>query len=211
MALTDLQVRKLTPKKARFEVLDDNGLNIRVMPTGKKTWVFRYNFEGTPRRMTLGAYPAITLAEAREKHALASQNIVKGIDPGVKAQEEKAKRKAAPTFQELLDEFWDMELTHKPTGKERKRLVEKDALSSWGKRKVSSITRRDAVLLLDEVRKRAPISANRVQGVLVVFSILRRARALLIIPLCTGMRRTKRKWPFKPCLRMQNLRNFGMS
>lgn len=191
MTLTDLTIRKMTPKTERFEILDANGLYIRVMPTGKKSWVFRYNFEGTPRRMTLGSYPAVTLAEAREKHSLASQDIVKGIDPGVKAQEEKAKRKAAPTFQELLDEFWEMELIHKPTGKERKRLVEKDALASWGKRKVSSITRRDALLLLDEVRKRAPITANRVQGVLVRMFNFASERGIIDFSPLTGMRRTR--------------------
>jgi hypothetical protein len=88
MPLTDLQVRNMTPKKERFEVLDNKGLYLRIMPTGKRPWVFRYNFEGTPRRVTLGSYPAMTLAEVREKHALASLEIIKGIDPCVKVQEE---------------------------------------------------------------------------------------------------------------------------
>ena len=125
MTLTDLQVRKMTPKNHRFELLDGDGLYIRIMPTGRKSWVFRYNFEGTPRRMTLGSYPALTLAEAREKHAQAVQKVQKGIDPGAKALMEKAKRKAAPTFKDLLEEFWTLELSLQTSGKERKRLIEK--------------------------------------------------------------------------------------
>ena len=93
MPLTDLWVRKIPPKTQRFEVLDGNGLYIRVMPTGRKSWVFRYNFEGNARRMTLGSYPTMTLSQAREKHALALQDVERGIGPGLKAQAEKAKRK----------------------------------------------------------------------------------------------------------------------
>jgi len=61
---------------------------------------------------------------------------------------------------DLLAEYWDMELKHTPSGKERKRLLTKDILPVWGTRKASSITRRDAVLLLDNVRDRAPVAAS---------------------------------------------------
>ena len=136
MGLTDLQVKKLAPKRRRYEVLDSKGLYIRVMPTGAKSWVFRYQFEGTPRRMTLGGYPGVGLAQAREKHGAAMTKIQQGIDPGAEALAKKAKRKAAPTFGDLLDEFWEMELSKSPTAKERRRLVEKDALPPWKNRKV---------------------------------------------------------------------------
>ena len=193
MTLTDLQVRKMTPKNHRFELLDGDGLYIRIMPTGRKSWVFRYNFEGTPRRMTLGSYPALTLAEAREKHAQAVQEVQKGIDPGAKALMEKAKRKAAPTFKDLLEEFWTLELSLQTSGKERKRLIEKDALKPWEKRKVASITRRDAVLLLDGVRKRAPVTANRVQGILVRMFNFASERGIIEHSPLTGMKRAKEK------------------
>lgn len=191
MTLTDLQVRKMTPKDHRFELLDGDGLYIRVMPTGRKSWVFRYNFEGTPRRMTFGSYPALTLAEAREKHAQSTQDVERGIDPGAKALMEKAKRKAAPTFKDLLEEFWTLELSLQPSGKERKRLIEKDVLKPWKKCKVTNITRRDAVLLLDGVRKRAPVTANRVQGVLVRMFNFASERGIIEHSPLTGMRRTK--------------------
>ncbi|MBL7203252.1 MAG: tyrosine-type recombinase/integrase [Desulfobacteraceae bacterium] len=193
MTLTDLQVRKMTPKEHRFELLDNNGLYIRIMRTGRKSWVFRYNFEGTARRMTLGSYPAMTLSQAREKHALAVQDVERGIDPSVKAQMEKAKRKASPTFKDLLEEFWTLELSLQPSGKERRRLIEKDVLKPWGMRKVANITRRDAVLLLDGVRKRAPVTANRVQGVLVRMFNFASERGIIEHSPLTGMKRIKEK------------------
>lgn len=166
MALTDLHVKKLKPKKRRYEVLDGAGLAIRVMPSGAKSWVFRYSLEGLARRMTLGAYPGVGLADARQRHAEAMQQLQRGIDPGAEAQAAKAKRKAAPTFADLLDEIWDVELRHKKSGIQTKKLLEKDAVPVWGKRKVADIKRRDIVILLDKIRVRAPIVANRVHGAL---------------------------------------------
>ena len=193
MALTDLVVRKLKKRKKRYEVLDANGLYIRVMPSGAKSWAYRYNFERKARRMTLGAYPGISLAEAHEKHSVATQSVQRGIDPGAEAQREKAKYKAEPTVNDLLAEFWEVELEKTPSGKERRRLVEKDALPAWGKRKAGSITRRDAVLLIDKVRKRAKVTANRLQGVLARMFNFAAERGILENSPLAGMRRAKEK------------------
>lgn len=191
MGLTDLTIQNLKPKVKKYEISDGKGLSIRVKPTGDKSWFFRYMFEGVPRIMTLGAYPGISLAGARKRHGQAMLDVQQGIDPGLKAKEAKAKRKAAPTFQDLLDEFWEEELGKTPSGSERKRLVEKDALPSWKKRKVSSITRRDTVLLLDKVRKRAPVTANRLQGVLIRMFNFASERGIIDFSPLAGMRRGK--------------------
>jgi len=193
MTLTDLQVKKFRPQKKRFEILDNDGLYIRIMPTGRKSWVFRYNFQGNARRMTLGGYPGVGLADARERHARALQELQRGVDPGLKAKEEKAKLKEAPTFKDLLEEFWKKELSAQPSGRERKRLIEKDVLKPWGKRKVSSITRRHAVLLLDNVRDRAPVTANRLQGILVRMFYFASERGMIEHSPLTGMKRAKEK------------------
>lgn len=189
MALSDLGIKKLSPKNERFEVSDGKGLSLRVMPTGTKTWVFRYMIDGKARRMTFGTYPTITLSEARELHARAMQEVERGFDPGAKQKEAKSIRKAAPTVADLLDEFWDMELMHKASGKEQKRLMIKDALPAWGTRKAMTITRRDAVLLVDNVRVRAPITANRLQGVLVRMFNFAAERGILEHSPLAGMRK----------------------
>lgn len=193
MRLTDLQIKNLRPRDKRYEIGDGKGLSIRVKPTGDKSWFFRYMFDRAPRMMTLGEYPGISLAKARKRHGDSMLLVQQGIDPGVKAMEAKAKRKAAPNVQNLLDEFWEIELSKTPSGKERKRLVEKDVLSTWGKRKVSTITRRDAVLVLDKVRKRAPITANRLQGVLVRMFNFASERGIIEHSPLTGMRRLHEK------------------
>lgn len=166
MALTDLQVRKFKPQNRRFEVLDQAGLYIRVAPSGRKTWIFRYFFDSVPRRMQLGIFPGISLAEARERHGSAMIKVQQNIDPGAELQAEKAKMKAAPTFQDLLVELWEKELREKKSGVQTRNLLEKNVAAVWGKRRVANIKRRDIVILLDRIGDRAPIVRNRVQGAL---------------------------------------------
>lgn len=166
MGLTDLQIRKMVPSNKRYEILDQNGLYLRIAPSGRKTWIFRYMFDGTPRRMQFGVYPSLSLAEAREKHGAAMVEINLGVDPGAAVQAAKAKHKAAPTFGDLLEELWDRELQKKKSGLQTKKLLEKDCIPAWGNRRIAEIKRRDIVLLLDKIRDRAPITGNRVHGAL---------------------------------------------
>ena len=193
MALTDLQVRKFKPQNRRFEVLDQAGLYVRVAPSGRKTWIFRYFFEGVPRRMQLGVFPGISLAEAREKHGSAMIKIQQNIDPGAELQAEKAKIKAAPNFQDLLDEIWKIELRHKKSGIQTKKLLEKDVLPVWNKRKVVDIKRRDIVILLDHIADRAPIVRNRVHGALSRVFNFAAERGIIDDSPCTRIRKLPEK------------------
>jgi integrase len=215
MALTDLQIKKISPQKNRFEVSDGDGLSVRVMPSGSKSFVFRYLFEGIPRRMTLGVYnpslsksksnsgeeaflilgklPFLTLSEARGLHARARAMVARGIDPGSERKAALDTRKAVPTFEEMIREFWEIELREKKSGMERRRLLEKDGVPAWGKRKVTDIKRRDIVLLLDQVRDRAPITANRFHGVLARFFNFCAERGTIEDSPCTRIRKNKEK------------------
>jgi len=193
MTITDLKIKTFKPREQKYEVTDGQGLVIHIQPTGNKSFYYRYTFDGNPRIMKIGDYPGVSLAEARKRHADAMMELQKGIDPGKKGKEQKTRRVAAPTFKDLLDEFWKMELSKSPTAKERKRLIEKDALPEWMKTKVTEIRRRDAVLLLDKVRERAPVGANRLQGVLVRMFNFAAERGMIDFSPLTGMRRGKEK------------------
>jgi len=186
MGLTDLSIKNLKPKKIRFEVSDGKGLSIHVSPKGTKTWVFRYQFDQRPRRMTLGRYPGISFADARKRHAEAMQLVQKGIDPGKKKQEEKNQSRNAPTFKSFIDEYWEKRLNQKKAGAETFRLLQKDATPYLGNRKVSEITRRDIVLVLDRIVKRgAPVLRNRVYTALKGFFKFAVSKAVIEDSPCT--------------------------
>ncbi len=161
--LTDARIRSQKPKQERFEVWDtEPGFGLRVAPTGRKSFVYLYRFEGKSRRMTLGVYPRMSLADAREAVAKAVKKLEKDIDPGA---EKIAARKAlrdSESFAELAH-VW-IERYAKPkrkTWKEAKRQLETDAIPAWGKRKAKSIKRRDVIELIDKIMDRgSPMMAN---------------------------------------------------
>ena len=62
---TDPQIKALKPKVERYEkYIVKGGLGIRVTPAGVKSWVYRYKIDGKTERLTIGHYPAMSLAKA---------------------------------------------------------------------------------------------------------------------------------------------------
>ncbi len=165
MRLTDRSVKALKPKAERYEVWEDGrtGLGVRVSPAGRNSWVYMYRFQGRPRRMTLGTYPALSLANARVKHAQAKETLEKGEDPGALHVEKRRAGRQAETVADLAEEYlekWARPRTR--SAAEDERILNKDVLPAWGKRKARDIRRRDVILLLDGIVERgAPIAANR--------------------------------------------------
>lgn len=173
MKLTDRTVNALKPGAARYERFDDAvpGLAIRVNRTNK-SWALFYR-ERLPdlsggfapgkrlRRLTLGSYPALSLAEARKKaqralHALTTN----GIDPAVGKREVRN----AESFGELAADYIERHAKpRKRSWKEDQRKLTADVLPYWQSRPVKAITRRDVYALLDRIVDRgAPVAANRV-------------------------------------------------
>ena len=167
MKFTDKKIQNLKPKAQRYEEWEGNGFGVRITPKGIKSFVFVYRFEGKPRRLTLGNYPTMSLADAHEAHAKAVKKLAQGIDPGAMAVSERREERKAPTVAGLVDEYMEKwAKTRKRSWKEDDRILKKDVLSAWGHRKAREITRRDVIRLLDDIIDRgAGIMANRTLAV----------------------------------------------
>jgi integrase len=165
MRFTDRSIAALGPKAKIYEVWEDGrtGLGVRMSPRGRKSWNYMYRFAGKARRMTLGTYPAVSLANARVKHANAKELLAKGTDPGAVHVEKRRTERQAETVQNLVDEYLEKwARPRKRSANEDERILNKDVIPVWGKRKAKSITRRDVILLLDGIVERgSPIQANR--------------------------------------------------
>ncbi|GAW86554.1 conserved hypothetical protein [Bathymodiolus platifrons methanotrophic gill symbiont] len=81
--LTNTEVKQAKPKDKEFNLVDGDGLALRVKPNGSKLWIFNYFRPYTKKRTSLsfGSYPAISLADARSKRATARELLAKEIDP----------------------------------------------------------------------------------------------------------------------------------
>ena len=81
--LSATEVQKAKPASKDYELFDGQGLTLFVRTTGKKIWRFRYKRPGTVSRttITLGHYPAMSLASARVQHAEHLALLVRGLDP----------------------------------------------------------------------------------------------------------------------------------
>ena len=176
MRLTVRGIAALKAKAKRYEVWEDGrtGLGVRVSTVGRKSWVFMYRFNGKPRRMTLGTYPAVGVADARVKHARAKADLEKGIDPGGMEVERRRAERSAETVADLVEEY--LEKWAKPrkrSAAEDERTLRKEVVPLWGNRKAKDITRRDVITLLDGIVERgSPIQANRTLAMIRKCSIL---------------------------------------
>ena len=169
MRFTNRGIQALKPKAERYEVWEDGrtGLGVRVAPSGRKSFVYIYRFNGKARRMTLGAYPKIGLADARVLHAKAKQQRERGIDPGTEHIAKRRAERDAETVRELVEEYLDKHARpNKRSADADERTLRKEVLPEWGSRKAKSIIRRDVIKLLDGIVDRgSPIMANRTLAV----------------------------------------------
>jgi len=164
---TDRAIKNLKPRADRYELWEGNGFGIRVTPNGTKAWVFVYHHAGRSRRMTLGTYPSMTVAQAHLAHGEALADLEQGIDPGAAVVRQHRADRAAPTIGDLAAEY--LERWAKPrkrSWKEDERILNKDVLPLWRWSKAKEITRSDVIALLDRIVDRgAPIGANRTLAV----------------------------------------------
>ena len=166
--LTKTTVEKLphAEKGKQVDYFDSelDGFGIRVSATGKKYFVRR--LIGIKRvRVMIGSHPIKTAEEARSEAIKYLGAMESGTDPN-KLKREKVRleeeSKLNITVKELISEY--IEKHAKPSKRswnEDERILNKDALVAWGKRKAVDIKKRDIVLLLESIIERgSPGSAN---------------------------------------------------
>jgi integrase len=107
MSLSDRQINHLKPSEKPFKVSDSGGLHILITPSGGKLWRMSYRFNEKQKLLSFGAYPAVGLADARERRDAAKKLLAFGIDPSVQSKLDKiAKRSAdSSTFAHIADDY----------------------------------------------------------------------------------------------------------
>jgi integrase len=170
--LTDRSVKTAKPTAKDRLIADGGGLYLRILPSGFKSWLFIYGFNGSRRKLALGGASDISLAAARSAAARERGNIANGLDPRVAlmAQEEEqatrrealeeaeARRKQdASTFGDMFDAWMANGVQRADDNAELRRTFEKDILPRIGDkpvRVVGDTDLRDALRKVGRSRKR---------------------------------------------------------
>lgn len=119
---TDRELYALKPEAARYEraVSKARGLSVLVYPNGCKSFVVRYGAEnGARRRMSIGDYPGLSLAEARLKAQGLRIDIVEGKDPAAERAAARAEARMGATLEELAEGYFKAALPGLHGGRRR--------------------------------------------------------------------------------------------
>ena len=111
--LSDAQIKNAKPQEKDYKLMDGFGLFLLITPTNGKLWRFDYRFDNKRKMLALGAYPSVTLAEARQRREDAKKLLANGIDPGAmkKTLKSTGKELAANTF-EVIARQWQIGRAH---------------------------------------------------------------------------------------------------
>lgn len=166
------------PGSQRLELWDNQlqgfGLRVAAGEKGVRSWFCMYRLAGQQRRLTLGHYPAMSLADARAAAREAFQMVSEGRDP---ARERKPLPIANPDrLDKMADEFVERWCKGRNRSwQEQHRILDRDVKPRLGDRLVQNIGRREIVELLDAKRDQgATTQANR------VLEVVRRLFAWLV-------------------------------
>ncbi|MDG4561362.1 MAG: tyrosine-type recombinase/integrase [Candidatus Competibacter sp.] len=136
MALSDTKLRKLKPADKAYQEADEGGLFVEVMPGGAKVWRLRYRLAGKQEKITLGDYPAYSLAEARTWRDDGKALIGRGLSPMALRRGDAIPEDAAPAVKELAQAFireWCLKTREKAKIKE-KTAREADTVEAFARR-----------------------------------------------------------------------------
>lgn len=156
--LTDTEVRRLAARDKRYEVFDEGGLSLEVMPSGKKYWRLKIQIQGRLYRRSLGRYPAVSLKDARAARDEVRLQAAIGKDPFA--------RRSGRTFASLAEEWLKVKVipVMKPvTVRAKRSRLDRLILPAIGEMPANGITAADLLGIAREIEARNAVElAHRV-------------------------------------------------
>lgn len=200
--LSDLQIKRWMARGEAVAKSDGDGLTFTLSKSGTASWVLRYRQGGGVRKeVTIGNYPDLSLAGAREEARSLRAAVDKGVDPAAVKQERKTRAAAAWTMNDLIADYREKVLLPTrfaiPTIAYRNADINNLIAPKLGARRVDQVTSMDVVTVLKEcdwtwtMTKRALTTASK---------LFDHACGLTIIPInpCAGIKLTAMKGPRPP-------------
>jgi integrase/GNAT superfamily N-acetyltransferase len=162
MKFIDSYIKNLKSASNWFEKTESTGLAVRVMPSGNKSWVYRFTINGKRHKMTLGKYPGISLKRARELHTQAMSMKEQGINP-IEFEQQQELRKENTVEKLIFSWYENYALKARKKPEQIRQQIDADIIPLLGKMELENLQARDITKALDVIVNRgAPIHANRV-------------------------------------------------
>ncbi|MDO8812342.1 MAG: Arm DNA-binding domain-containing protein [Gallionella sp.] len=152
-ALTTTQIKNAKPAAKPLTLFDgmETGLHVLVQISGKKTFRLKILINGKDRRLTIGSFPDVTLAEARELASKLKKQVRQGKDPTAPV--------ALHTFATVAQLFveWKSTVLNRAgtTVRKYQECLKNDLLPTLGNKDIASIHAAEVVPLLERINKRA--------------------------------------------------------
>lgn len=159
MALTNIEIKNAQPKEKEYQLSDGAGLALLIKPNGAKLWRYRFSRGGKAQKLSLGAYPDITLSQARILAADSRAKLARGVNPVSERKEERLAAKSTNTFEAVAVEWQQARSVTWSEGyvEDTKRLFERNVFPLIGDRPISQI---EPLELLEVIRKIEKRGAN---------------------------------------------------
>lgn len=182
--LTDAAIRKAVPGDKPRKLSDGGGLYLELQPSGARWWRLKYRIHGKEKRLSLGVYPAVTLAQARVKRDEARALVAAGTDPSEARKDAKEQHQQLQQVQALVAAGEPLPGSFEAVGREwlqqvhepavspgcavrSRRMLEQDVFPWIGARPASSVTPPVVLDVLRKVQARGALdTAHRVKQII---------------------------------------------
>ena len=163
--LTDKAVRAADVRGKAYKLTDSRGLHLHVSAKGHKSWRYKYRFDKKEQLLTLGAYPEVSLADAREKRDEAKRILREGRDPRHAARRGRllGDSSSAKSFEVVAREWHALQLPRwKPVHAEDViTSLERDVFPHLGAMPLAEIDKPTLLSILRRIENRGAIETSR--------------------------------------------------
>ncbi|HBT9007062.1 TPA: tyrosine-type recombinase/integrase, partial [Klebsiella pneumoniae] len=183
--LTNNEILKAKPREKDFTLHDGDGLFLLVKTTGKKLWRFRYQRPGSSSRtnLSLGSYPALTLAAARQIRDQHLTTLAQGMDPQQQQVQASEQRQIEldSIFSTVAANWFQIKSRSvtEDYAKDIWRSLDKDVFPTIGSIPVQEIKARTIVEALEPIKARGALETVR--------RLVQRVNEIMIYAVNTGL------------------------
>lgn len=166
MPLTDIAIRNAKPGAKPAKMADGGGLFLFVTPAGGKLWRLKYRMEGKEKLLSIGAYPEISLSDARKRRDEARALLAEGKDPSREKQRAKVQSRinAESSFAAISSEYCEKrkrEESWSPATATRSEYLLSLLTSGIGRMPISEIEPADVLAAIRKIEAKGNLESAR--------------------------------------------------